>query len=139
MAFPTKVIPFSQACKTWLDRTYAPKVHDHSGVYLTREEVLGIVSSSGGEFPDWSSVTDLEANTTYTANTNGFLMIGVAGGNGNRQITTTINGVTLQWNGDFGSYQYGWGCMQVYLPIKKGSTYSFSHQQSKAFARFITC
>ena len=30
MAFPTKVIPFSEACKTWLDDTYAPKSHKHS-------------------------------------------------------------------------------------------------------------
>jgi len=49
MAFPTKVIPFSDACVTWLNQTYAPKVHEHDQ-YLTREDVVGGFDS----LPDYS-------------------------------------------------------------------------------------
>ena len=33
MAFPTKVIPLSDAFKQWLSATFAPRVHDHDDRY----------------------------------------------------------------------------------------------------------
>jgi len=33
MAFPTKVIPLSDAFKQWLNATFSPKVHDHDDKY----------------------------------------------------------------------------------------------------------
>ena len=44
------------------------------------------------DFPDWSKVTRLNVDTTYKFDTNGYLLIGQGGGNGDRQITTLING-----------------------------------------------
>ena len=55
------------------------------------------------DFPDWSKITQLAVNTTYNFDTNGYLLIGQGGGDGNRQITTIINGKEIIWNGDNGA------------------------------------
>ena len=60
MAFPTKVIPFSEACVTWLNQTYAPKVHEHDQ-YMLRTE------NTGGHEPDWDHTLVLEGPTTWDA------------------------------------------------------------------------
>ena len=60
MAFPTKVIPFSTACVTWLNQTYAPKVHEHDQ-YMLRTE------NTGGHEPDWERALVLEGPTTWNA------------------------------------------------------------------------
>lgn len=91
------------------------------------------------DFPDWSKVTQLAVNTTYNFDTNGYLLIGQGGGDGNRQITTIINGKKIIWNGDNGAYKYGWGCMQVYLPIRKNITFSFNVTQDLKFGYFLSC
>ena len=41
MAFPTKVIPFSQACKDWLDSTYSPIGHAHSWTEILNKPTIG--------------------------------------------------------------------------------------------------
>lgn len=107
--------------------------------HLNKDDLKTEITSS--VFPTWENViTDLQPDTTYTAETNGFLMLGIAGGNGNRLISTIINGVQYDWWGDAGSERYGWGCMQVYLPIAKGCIYSFlppPSNQSFRFALFV--
>jgi len=60
MAFPTKVIPFSEACVTWLNQTYAPKIHEHDQ-YMLRTE------NAGGHEPDWDHTLVLEGPTTWNA------------------------------------------------------------------------
>lgn len=94
------------------------------------------------DFPDWTKLTALNENEVYRFDTNGYLLVGMRGGNGDRWIETSINGQTIRWLGDSGSYKYGWGCMQVYLPIRKGVSFYFcvNHRnQSVAFAYFLGC
>lgn len=139
--FLKKVIPLSKECIEWLEKKFAAFTHSHDQ-YTTPQQVSSLISASGGQFPDWKNVIGLSPNTGYTAATNGYLMIGVAGGNGTRMIATNINGTYIEWYGDSGAYQYGWGCMQVFLPIKKGCSYSFGYNsgnQGVRFALFVGC
>ena len=59
MSFPTKVIPLSQACKTWLSATFAPKVHYHDDRYSllghTHDEITS--ASNIGGLPDFKRST----------------------------------------------------------------------------------
>ena len=135
---------------TWNSKANASHSHTTSQISGLDTALAGKAASNHthtasslgiGSFPKWTNVINISADQTYTAATDGYLMIGVAGGNGNRQIQTNINGTTYVWNGDNGAYQYGWGCMQVYLPIAKGVQYSFSYasrNQEVTFARFVS-
>jgi len=67
MAFPTKVVPFSQACKTWLNNTYAPKIHYHDDRYSK----LGHThpDSIAGNMPDFSRSKSLGAQEVWKSRT----------------------------------------------------------------------
>lgn len=67
MAFPTKVIPFSDACVTWLNQTYAPKEHEHDQ-YLTSADIVGGFDS----MPDYNRTVLLKEPFTITENNKGF-------------------------------------------------------------------
>ena len=91
-----------------------------------------------GSFPTWTNVANVSANTTYTAQHDGYLMLGMGGGNGTYWIDTTINGTTYRWNGNTdNAYKYGWQTMQLCLPMAKGVTYSFTGSKSFFYARFV--
>lgn len=57
MSFPTKVIPLSQACKNWLNQTYAPRVHRHDDLYAPLDHTHDEIMSSTGGLLDFSRST----------------------------------------------------------------------------------
>ena len=139
MAFQRRQLPTSQNYVT--QEQYATKIQElerklneiQSSVNVTIEKF---------DFPDWSKFTSLNENQVYTFDTNGYLLVGTNGGNGNRWIETTINGRTVRWTGDGGAYKYGWGCMQVYLPIRRNIPFRFAvnhNNQTLSFAYFLGC
>ena len=72
MAFPTKVIPFSAACKTWLNNTYAAKNHNHDTVYSK----LGHTHSDiGFRYADYTKARLITNSwfTVYKTNADGYL------------------------------------------------------------------
>ena len=80
MSFPTKVIPLSQACKNWLNQTYALKNHSHSE-YLKASDVTGLFDPSAS-MPDFTRMVFMETTdgqwatnpgTIYKINVPGYL------------------------------------------------------------------
>ena len=139
MAFQRRLLPTSQNYVT--QEQYDAKIQEF-------EQKLNDIQSSVSvtiekfDFPDCSKFTPLNENQEYEFDTNGYLFVGTDGGNGNRWIETTINGRTVRWTGDSGAYKYGWGCMQVYLPIRRNTKFTFhvNHSNQKlSFAYFLGC
>lgn len=137
MAIKQRVLYGITALKSWVDSTFLKKTD--ADKFITAPEVTSILNTSAIGFPDWTKVSTLTTATTYTAPTNGYLIVGTKGGNGNRWIDVAINGANYRFNGDNGAYQYGWGCMQLTLPMSKGTKYQFSVSQKLAFAYFLGC
>lgn len=113
--------------QNWCNERFSLLGHKHT------VSELGI-----GSFPTWTSVQNVSAKVQYIAETDGYLLIGIGGGNGNYSITTVINGTTYSWPGQTGAYKYGWMTMQLCLPMAKGTTYYFTHTQTLRFARFLS-
>ena len=139
MAFQRRLLPTSQNYVT--QEQYDAKIQEF-------EQKLNDIQSSVSvtiekfDFPDWSKFTSLNENQEYEFDTNGYLFVGTNGGNGNRWIETTINGRTVRWTGDSGAYKYGWGCMQVYLPVRRNILFTFKvnhRNQILSFAYFLGC
>lgn len=63
MAFPVKIIPISDAFKTWLNNTFAPKSHSHSQ-YLTADQ---ITFDPSGALPDFTRIQFMETPSEYYA------------------------------------------------------------------------
>ncbi len=123
MSITRKMIPGLYKFKQWIQDTFLTK-SDASTTYTTTSQVQTIINASGGGFPDWTHVKTLSEGATYIAERDGYIIFGGAGGNGDRCLYATINGNTYTFTGDTGAYKYGWGCMQLTLPIKKGVRYS---------------
>lgn len=139
MAFQRRQLPTSQNYVT--QEQYATKLQE-------LEQKLNEIQSSVSvtiekfDFPDWSKFTSLTENTTYTFDTNGYLLAGTNGGNGDRWIDVWINGRSVRFTGDGGAYKYGWGCMQIYLPIRRNIPFRFAvnhNNQILSFAYFLGC
>lgn len=141
MAFQKRILYGVEALKRWVTTTFATKTQLSD--YTTPSQVQTLISNSAGDFPDWTNVQALVEGRQYTADKNGYILVGVAGGNGNRYIYFTVNERTYTFVGDEGSYKYGWGCMQMCLPIKKGVIFSVSSPQSHGaswrFGYFVKC
>lgn len=83
MSFPTKVIPLSQACKTWLNQTYALKNHNHPE-YLKASDITGLFDPSAS-MPDFTRMVFMETpdtggwatnpGTIYKINVPGYLWV----------------------------------------------------------------
>lgn len=139
MPFKRRLLPTSQNYVT--QDQYDSKIREFEQK-LNEIQTSVNVTIEKFDFPDWNNLTTLSENQEYTFDTNGYLLVGISGGNGNRWIETTINGRTVRWDGDHGSYKYGWGCMQAYLPIRRNTRFTFriSHNnQYLAFAYFLGC
>ena len=87
MAFPTKVIPFSATCKTWLDNTYAAKNHNHDTVYskLGHKHEIADINGLSSKLAVLDIMTSLRGSysQSYTQNNCGY-----CGSNG---VTTTTD------------------------------------------------
>lgn len=136
MPFPRRILPTSQPYITKAE--YDAKVSELERKIEEFKQSISVTVEQI-DFPDWTKLTSLKANTTYTFDTNGYLLVGTSGGNGNRWIETTINGQKIRWNGDYGSYKYGWGCMQLYIPIRRNINFTFKVSQSLPYAYFLAC
>lgn len=82
MAFPTKIIPITDAFKTWLNNTFAPKSHPHPE-YLTAAQAAGLLDPAAG-MPDFTRIQFMEATdynwgqdpgTIYKINVPGFIYV----------------------------------------------------------------
>ncbi len=122
---------------------YVPKsVFDETVRQLRAEIQASTTIIEQLDFPDWTKVTGLSRGSTYKFPYNGYLVVGMAGGNGDRWISVNINGVSRTYWGDSGAYKYGWGCMQLTLPIRRNISFSFNNNtsnQSTRFAYFVGC
>ena len=82
MAFPTKIIPITDAFKTWLNNTFAPKSHSHSN-YLTAAQAAGLLDPAAG-MPDFTRIVFMETpgeiyaqnpGTIYKINVPGYIFV----------------------------------------------------------------
>lgn len=82
MAFPTKIIPITDAFKTWLNNTFAPKSHPHPE-YLTAAQAAGLLDPAAG-MPDFTRVQFMETpgehyatnpGTIYKINVPGYIFV----------------------------------------------------------------
>ena len=90
MAFPTKVIPFSTACKTWLNNTYAAKNHNHDTVYSK----LGHTHFDiGFKYPDYKNARVFTDNQyiLYKANADGYVRFAATTGQSCMLLTNRIS------------------------------------------------
>ncbi|MBR1988343.1 MAG: hypothetical protein IKA36_04800 [Clostridia bacterium] len=132
---------------TWNSKANGTHTHTTSQISGLDTALAGKASSNHSHtaaslgisiFPTWKSVTNVAANTTYTATNDGYLMLGMGGGNGSYWIDTTINGTYYRWNGNTdNAYKYGWQTMQLCLPMAKGTTYYFTGSMGFMYARFV--
>ena len=139
MAFQRRLLPTSQNYVT--QEQYNAKIQEFELKFYDIQSSVS-VSIENFDFPDWSKFTSLNEDQEYVFDTNGYLFVGTNGGNGDRWIETTINGRTVRWTGDGGAYKYGWGCMQVYLPVRRDIRFTFKvnhRNQSLSFAYFLGC
>jgi len=85
MAFPTKVIPLSDAFKQWLNATFAPKVHKH-----TMSDITGLNPIGGSIYiVDEGDISNSNENTTMK----------VYRGDGTL-LSTNITGHWIQYSND---------------------------------------
>jgi len=112
MAFPTKVIPFSEACKSWLNQTYAAKNHNHDTVYSK----LGHTHTDVGfKYPDYKNARIFTDNqyTLYKANADGYVRFAATTGQSCTLLTNRISEFDsriyeYQFNGtDYNGYSVG--------------------------------
>ena len=112
MAFPTKVIPFSEACKTWLNNTYAAKNHNHDTVYSK----LGHTHTDVGfKYPDYKNARCITNSwfTIYKTNADGYLRFTADTGQSVGLLTHRISDFdsrinTYTFNGsDYNGYDLG--------------------------------
>lgn len=82
MAFPTKIIPITDAFKTWLNNTFAPKSHSHSN-YLTAAQAAELLDPAAG-MPDFTRIVFMETpgevygenpGTIYKINVPGYIFV----------------------------------------------------------------
>lgn len=87
MAFPTKVIPFSQACVSWLNITYASKNHNHDTVYskLGHKHEITDINGLSNKLAVLDVMTSLRGaySQSYSQNNCGYC--------GNNGISTTTD------------------------------------------------
>jgi len=112
MAFPTKVIPFSVACKTWLDNTYAAKNHNHDTVYSK----LGHTHTDiGFKYPDYKNAKITMGNlySLYRTKADGYIRFAANSGRTHAILTNRISEFdsrinNYQFNGsDYNGYEMG--------------------------------
>lgn len=82
MAFPTKIIPITDAFKTWLNNTFALKSHPHPE-YLTATQAAGLLDPAAG-MPDFTRTQFMETpgevygenpGTIYKINVPGYIFV----------------------------------------------------------------
>ena len=82
MAFPTKIIPITDAFKTWLNNTFALKSHPHPE-YLTAAQTAGLLDPAAG-MPDFTRTVFMETpgeefatnpGTIYKINVPGYIFV----------------------------------------------------------------
>lgn len=139
MSFPRRLLATS--------KDYITK-EEHNAAIATLEARINSLQQSVNtavntfNFPNWSKLYAVGENHSYTFLSNGYLLVGMASINSDRWIDTNINGRYIRWSGDSGAYKYGWGCMQIFLPISKNTPFSFSvnHRHGiLTFAYFLEC
>ena len=91
---------------------------------IPRKHLLLENSSSDDGFV--GSFSTISQDTTYTAKSNGFLIIYGGQGNGNTTIKIKLNGTEHSFGMSGGRYQYGWVNVSFTFPIRKGVKFSYN-------------